>query len=245
MPLLKRLVLAVLLAALLLPGLVAAQQGAPVATVNTGMLNVRSGPGLQYGAIATLPYGFGVTLVARNTEMNWVLIALTTGLRGWVNVNYLYTTYRISDLPIDTTTVVTGVTPTGTIRNAVNVNVRTAPDPNSTSIAVIDASVTFQLIGRNYNATWAQIRLPDGRTGWINAQFVAGTVPVRGLAPADGSVVGPPVAAPGATIHVVQPGETLGSIAQRYGVNVYTVAAANGISNINVIYAGQRLVIPR
>ncbi|HXQ95553.1 MAG TPA: LysM peptidoglycan-binding domain-containing protein [Candidatus Acidoferrales bacterium] len=44
--------------------------------------------------------------------------------------------------------------------------------------------------------------------------------------------------------HVVARGETLTSIAEQYGVTVQALAAANGISNPNAIYAGQRLVIP-
>jgi len=46
------------------------------------------------------------------------------------------------------------------------------------------------------------------------------------------------------TVHVVQPGETLTAIGLRYGVDPWTVARANGISNLNHIYVGQRLVIP-
>ncbi len=44
--------------------------------------------------------------------------------------------------------------------------------------------------------------------------------------------------------HVVLPGETLGLIAQRYGVNLYKLAALNGISNAHVVYSWQQLTIP-
>ena len=47
------------------------------------------------------------------------------------------------------------------------------------------------------------------------------------------------------TVHVVRPGETLLRIAMRYGVNAWAIARANGITNLNYIYVGQRLVIPR
>ncbi len=45
-------------------------------------------------------------------------------------------------------------------------------------------------------------------------------------------------------IHTVQSGETLFQIAQKYGVSLSDLAAANDIVNINHIYAGQVLVIP-
>jgi len=49
----------------------------------------------------------------------------------------------------------------------------------------------------------------------------------------------------GDVVHIVQRGETLYSIARRYGVNMWTIARVNGIVNPNRIYAGQRLVIPK
>ena len=45
-------------------------------------------------------------------------------------------------------------------------------------------------------------------------------------------------------IHVVQPGETLSSIASLYDVSTADIGAVNNISNPNLLRAGQRLVIP-
>jgi LysM repeat protein len=45
-------------------------------------------------------------------------------------------------------------------------------------------------------------------------------------------------------VHVVQRGETLYSIAVRYGSTVQAIASANGLRNASLIYAGQRLAIP-
>lgn len=45
-------------------------------------------------------------------------------------------------------------------------------------------------------------------------------------------------------VYVVQRGDTLARIAARYGVTVSALASANGIRNPNLIYTGQRLVIP-
>jgi LysM repeat protein len=46
------------------------------------------------------------------------------------------------------------------------------------------------------------------------------------------------------TVHVVQQGETLYSIARQYQVSVGAICAANSIASPRLIYAGQRLVIP-
>lgn len=57
--------------------------------------------------------------------------------------------------------------------------------------------------------------------------------------------VGGPVVEPGAGFwYVVRRGDTLAKIAYRYGTTVYAIAAANGLSNPNRIYVGQRLWIP-
>jgi LysM repeat protein len=51
-------------------------------------------------------------------------------------------------------------------------------------------------------------------------------------------------ASPFASLHLVRSGETLYSIAHRYGSTVWTIALANALHNPNVIYADQYLVIP-
>ncbi len=45
--------------------------------------------------------------------------------------------------------------------------------------------------------------------------------------------------------HQVSAGETLSAIAARYGVSVNDLVRANGLSNPDVIFAGQTLIIPR
>jgi lipoprotein-anchoring transpeptidase ErfK/SrfK len=45
-------------------------------------------------------------------------------------------------------------------------------------------------------------------------------------------------------VHVVQRGETLFSLARRYGTTVQALTQANSLRNGNVIYVGQRLVLP-
>lgn len=48
----------------------------------------------------------------------------------------------------------------------------------------------------------------------------------------------------GGSVHVVAPGETLMGISIRYGVTMRRIAAATGFSDLNWVYAGQRLRIP-
>jgi len=72
----------------------------------------------------------------------------------------------------------------------------------------------------------------------------AGTTPVP-------TAVSAPTATPGSSggttgapiVHIVQPGETLSSIAARYGTTVQAIASANNIIDPNTIYVGQKLTI--
>ncbi len=65
------------------------------------------------------------------------------------------------------------------------------------------------------------------------------TAQAQGLAPNSGADPEPP-----AIVYVVRPGETLTGIARRYGTRVEALVAANHLTNANLIFAGQRLIIP-
>lgn len=54
----------------------------------------------------------------------------------------------------------------------------------------------------------------------------------------------PPPTPPPSGVYIVQPGDTLWSIARRFGTTVEAIAWVNGIINPNYIYVGQRLIIP-
>jgi murein DD-endopeptidase MepM/ murein hydrolase activator NlpD len=75
------------------------------------------------------------------------------------------------------------------------------------------------------------------------AQFVVSLLLV-GLLLVGGQVswAAPPMQEP--VVHVVQAGETLFSIAERYGTTVEAIVAANGLSDPDLIFVGQRLIIP-
>jgi micrococcal nuclease len=67
------------------------------------------------------------------------------------------------------------------------------------------------------------------------------SIPVPTELPIDLSQVSP---APTPIIHVVQAGETLGKIAQQYGVPLEAIVAANNIADPALIQVGQELIIP-
>jgi LysM repeat protein len=61
------------------------------------------------------------------------------------------------------------------------------------------------------------------------------------VAPTPAPTAAPP---PPQQTYVVQQGDTLAAIAQRFGTTVAAIQAANGIANPDEILVGQVLVIP-
>ena len=66
----------------------------------------------------------------------------------------------------------------------------------------------------------------------VSALLLAGAAPVGASPERQG------------TIHVVQAGEHLTAIANRYGTTPQAIASANNLVNMNLLYVGQRLTIP-
>ena len=83
----------------------------------------------------------------------------------------------------------------------------------------------------------------------VNGRYIRGygvpkyskKVTAGGSAPAAPST---PAAPSGETVHTVQKGETLSSIAKKYGTTYQKIAQHNGIANPNLIRVGQKIKIP-
>ncbi|MCA9922678.1 MAG: LysM peptidoglycan-binding domain-containing protein, partial [Anaerolineales bacterium] len=73
---------------------------------------------------------------------------------------------------------------------------------------------------------------------------IAGNQPVAENVQIEAAATEGPEPTEAPPLHVVQAGDTLGSISQFYGVSMDDIMAANGLANPNVISVGQQLVIP-
>lgn len=192
--------------------------GTAVGVVNTGALNLRSGPGLQYGRIAATYNGHVVQLLGRNTFSTWLKIRLFDGQEGWVNAKYITTTYPIGNLPVMWDDAVIPGAPTAMVVTG-NLNVRTGPGPSYAEITSVPYGTTLTLVGRNHDGTWVKVRLSNGTEGWVNAAYITTSVPVTSLPIVDGSTgTGTPTAVvvTGALNVRSGPGVQYGSVAVIY-----------------------------
>lgn len=63
----------------------------PTAIVNTGRLNVRSGPGVEYAVLTSVPGGTRMAVTGRHPTLPWMRVEGDFGV-GWVRI--LYTIFR-------------------------------------------------------------------------------------------------------------------------------------------------------
>lgn len=105
---------------------------------------------------------------------------------------------------------------------------------------VVRPGETLSGIASRYGLSTRQLARANGIS---NANLVlAGNRLILSSAPSAGAAPAPRAAA--ARTHRVQSGETLSGIALRYGVGVRQLAAANGIKNLSLVVAGQKLKVP-
>ena len=100
---------------------------------------------------------------------------------------------------------------------------------------VVQPGDTLVGIAARYGVTTAQLATANGLT-WSSWVYVGQRLVIPGvsLIPTD----------PGGTSYVVQPGDTLHSIALRFGTTISALMSANGLANANFIYVGQNLILP-
>jgi lysozyme len=109
-----------------------------------------------------------------------------------------------------------------------------APPSYSGGYYMVRPGDTLGAIARYYGTTIAAIKAANGLTS--NTIYVGQRLRIPG--PVSARQTGC------SGMYMVMAGDTLSSIAKRFGVNTYALAQANGISNASQIYVGQRICIP-
>lgn len=222
---------------LAVPMLETSAQSGSAAAINSGRLNVRTGPGITFAVVTSLSYNTQVTLIGKASSGNWVQIRISDGRVGWVNALYLrsYADYNLLPITFDTSIIVPPQT------------VPPPSGPPGTVAYTVRQGDTLQIIARRYGTTWEAIAAANGLANANN--IYAGqrlVIPLGGgSVPSVPSVPSNPTyPQPSPGTHVVQQGETLAIIAARYGRTVAALVAANNLASADRIFAGQRLIIP-
>jgi LysM repeat protein len=103
------------------------------------------------------------------------------------------------------------------------------PPPGS-GVHIVQAGETLQTIATRYRTTWQAIAAANALANpnqiFVGQRLIIPSTPAQ------------------PRYYTVQRGDTLFSIATRYGVTIQALSAANNLANPNQIFVGQRLVIP-
>lgn len=67
----------------------------------------------------------------------------------------------------------TGTSPEATMVGARYLNVRSGPGLEFDPFSYLVRGQAVPIVGRDFSAIWIQIRLPDGRTGWVSGRYLS------------------------------------------------------------------------
>ena len=110
----------------------------------------------------------------------------------------------------------------------------TTTPPTSTTTYTVKSGDTLYKIAASYNTTVSKIASANNITN-VNLIYVGQVLTIPGTTT-------PPAST---TTYTVKSGDTLYKIASSYNTTVSKIASANNITNVNLIYVGQTLTIPR
>lgn len=113
----------------------------------------------------------------------------------------------------------------------------TPANPDAPAVHVVQAGEVLSVIAEKYGITLEEL-VAANRIANPNLVSPGTELVIPGLSAAE-------LEAANQIIHIVQTGESLGSIAAQYGVTADAIIEANRITNPNLIGVGDRLIIPQ
>jgi len=143
----------------------APSNGSEQAAKTTEYVNFRSGPGTNYSSKGVIALGTTVT-VTDTSNSEWYAVRLSNGSTGYIFAQYL----KLNNSSSATAT----PAPSGSEQSAKTteyVNFRSGPGTNYSSKGVIALGTTVTVTDTS-NSEWYAVRLSNGSTGYIFAQYL-------------------------------------------------------------------------
>ena len=146
-----------------------APSGSEQSAKTTEYVNFRSGPGTNYSSKGVIALGTTVTVTDRSNS-EWYAVRLSNGSTGYIFAQYL----KLNSSSSATATPAPTQTPSGSEQSAKTteyVNFRSGPGTNYSSKGVIASGTTVTVTDRS-DSQWYAVRLANGSTGYIFAQYL-------------------------------------------------------------------------
>ncbi|MFR8208242.1 SH3 domain-containing protein [Hominenteromicrobium sp.] len=147
----------------------APSNGSEQTAKTTEYVNFRSGPGTNYNSKGIIASGTTVT-VTDTSNSEWYAVRLSNGSTGYIFSQYL----KLNSSSSATATPAPTQAPSGSEQSAKTteyVNFRSGPGTNYSSKGVIASGTTVTVTDRS-NSQWYAVRLSNGSTGYIFAQYL-------------------------------------------------------------------------
>lgn len=146
----------------------------PHLVVNTGYLNVRSGPGVSHGIITTVAGGTKMPVISIGSDNLWYEVNSPAG-PGWVNSYYTVTRGSFASLRSRTlldppSPTLSGPTPRAVV-NTHRLNIRTGPGANYDIITSVPGGSQLAVLGLSRGRHWYLVEGSFGQ-GWLNNDYV-------------------------------------------------------------------------
>jgi len=156
----------------------------PIGIINTGALNIRTGPGAQYTRIGTLAGGTETQIIGRTRDWSWWLLSTSFG-NGWASAIYIIARGDTSTVPY--------VAPGGAVAPAAGqsgavapaavvsgpqaivitgaLNIRSGPHGSFDKIGSVYAGTRMPIIGQSQDRGWWFVESPFGN-GWVTKLYI-------------------------------------------------------------------------
>ncbi|MBZ0309719.1 MAG: SH3 domain-containing protein [Anaerolineae bacterium] len=140
----------------------------PHVVVNTPFLNGRSGPGVQYTAVATFAGGTELPVIGIASDGVWMLVTGPFG-QAWINDEFAVFRGSIQAVPVIRNAAGVLSSPTAVI--AAPVTIYAAPGTSFGAIGTVPAPAEVAVVARTADFTWVQLNTVLG-FGWVPANQV-------------------------------------------------------------------------
>ncbi|RPI33539.1 MAG: hypothetical protein EHM70_05665 [Chloroflexota bacterium] len=139
----------------LIPAGIARAESGDTAVVTADVLNLRTGPGLQYPVLRLLTTGQTLEILGQSDGGDWTEVRLDGSVEGWVYSSFI----RLES-------------ETGSYVLIDSLNLRAGPGLGHRILRTMKKDQELTITGRNLASDWLLVRLPDGVSGWVFSPYI-------------------------------------------------------------------------
>jgi len=176
-----------------------------VAEVLGELVNLRSGPGSDYEALAILPLSDQVELLGKTADGEWIMVRAKDGQEGWIYKDLLQPQDGARMAVVTPPPTPTPGPPQVIVELA---NLRTGPGAVYDLVTMLPMGAIFVPEARNEAGDWVFGATPEGQEGWLFTTLLSdfnymNSLPQRPPPPTP--TPGPPTPVASAPIHLAAP----------------------------------------